>query len=88
MKASNYELWLKACEEFHTELYPLENKNEIILYQSKTVYMVNHFNYYRVAYRIWDIPNDKDVYAGLDYRQAYLHWQQYIEKTRSVVHEI
>ena len=62
---SDFDLWLKACEEFNTKVYELEPG----LYKTWNEYESKH-NFYRTApvYHVW--VDGRRVYCGMSYQAA------------------
>ena len=82
---SNYDLWLRACEEFKRELHLLEyyedKKHVVKLFKVVEKYEYKHNFYNKVIYCLWD--NDK-MQAILEYPLAYSTYvratNKYIQK--------
>ena len=69
-----FSLWIKACRECHTMVYPLEGSGDHGLYKTWNEYEYRN-SYFRTApiYRVW--IHGMDAYCGLDIRLAYSVWE-------------
>ena len=70
---SAFELWLKACQEFNTKIYPLEGEGDHALYKSWRDYEYK-WNYYhlQVTFHVW-YGHLHECY--LDYQTAIKRWR-------------
>lgn len=75
----NFNLWLKACEEFGTKIYPLENRDNIYLFKTWKEIEIKH-NYYNldITFQVWH--GDKNVYCGRNYQES-------LRKYKEEIHE-
>ena len=78
MKGEQFRLWVKACEEFGTEIWPLETHGDDGLYLTRKPYMAQHREYCTSpAYQIW-IGDKRQVTMARD--EAYAIWRAHMEQ--------
>jgi hypothetical protein len=74
MELTQFELWLKACEEFNEIVWCLEGSGDTGLYKLQRQYEYkNNFYYTDPTYIIW--MYDRIVYVGRNAAEAYQWWQ-------------
>ena len=72
---TGFELWIKACEEYGTKIFCLDEHGETGLYKTWNEYEFNHY-FYRTppVFHVWN--GDKRIYCGLSYQEAERMYQR------------
>lgn len=76
---SQFDLWLKSCEENGTRLYCLDGSGDTGLYKLQTRHMVGNYEYGdSPVYMTW--IHGKRLAATINYQAAYTVWEAYKRK--------
>lgn len=80
---TQFELWVKACEEFHTEIKQLEGEKDTGLYSTLTPYELNGHTYYKApVYHVW--VEGKELIASTYMYEATAIWNKHKERMKAM----
>ena len=80
--ATSYELWIKACEEMGTDIWPLAAKGPgTKLFKVTHSYTQNNRTYYASPVYIGWV-NGEQVVAGQNYHEAMQVWKNRAKKAK------
>ena len=83
MMGEQFELWVKGCEEFHTELKRLEGDGDTAMYVTTTPYELNGHTYYKApVYHVW--IDGKELIATTFMYEAVAIWNKHKERMKDM----
>ena len=83
MSQTNFELWVKGCQENNTKIYELEECNNIFYYKTWREFLYkNNFYNIDVYFHVWNKNTDKHIYCGCNYIDGYKIYEKETRKLR------
>lgn len=84
MMGEQFELWVKGCEEFHTEVKRLEGESDTGLYVTVTPYELNGHTYQKApVYHVW--VEGKELTATTFMFEAVAVWNKHKERMKTIM---
>lgn len=84
---TEFDLWVKSCEEFNLQIYPLEGEGENALYQTWEIgepHIGTKWNYYRKGLTYQVFIDGKRCFVSTNYRLAYSFWENHHGQEHSI----
>lgn len=84
MMSEQFELWVKGCEEFHTEVKRLEGEADTAMYVTTTPYELNGRTYYKApVYHVW--IDGKELVTTTFMYEAVAIWNKHNERNEKTM---